>query len=893
VGIGYHRASPAEFAALLEPALPAATRRRSALAWSLVALCAGLLLSLLLAREHARLLAQQEAVELDRALERVIDGLGDQLRTCGVLIRSMQTLFAPPDAVSAQRFEAMYANLQPRASFPGMIAMVFSRRARDAEGRVHYPTELVAPLAGNEAVLGLDVNSQPPNLLALELSRDTNEPALSASFRLVQRAGLDEPIDGITLRLPVYADGIAPPTLALRRERLVGSLAVSFRVSQLIANALPQATRDEFEVRVLDTTQGLSQLLYESAGASGDAARPVRQRELRYGGRSWRVELANAAGTERGTAWIPWVTFGGGAVASLLLALWLFSLGTTRARALHLAGRLSAQYRDSEARFRALNELLPVAVVLAEARDGRIVHVNQSGRALLGMDEGQTAGRSVTQLFEDESLARQLIGIGDDAAAGALVTRMISAHQGAFWASVAVSHVEIDGSDHLLAVISDITELRELTDRLGYQATHDTLTDLYNRREFERRLELAVRAENVAPGALLYLDLDQFKLINDTSGHIAGDQLLAALGRVLSRCIGEHDVLARLGGDEFGILLDTVTPDQALAVAERVRQAVDDFSFAWEAKRYALTVSIGIVMVQARAEPDSLRELLSRADTACYMAKERGRNRVHLFSEHDLETTRRRSEMEWASRLRQALAENRFCLFYQEIQPLRAQREAAGVHFELLLRLRDEHGELVPPGAFVPAAERYHLMPQIDRWVAQTAISRFERLHPHGAAIGLCSINVSGNTLDDESFPEFVLEQLRRHRVEPERLCFEITETAAVRNMTRVAQFIQRLRAVGVRFALDDFGVGMSSFGYLKNLPVDYIKIDGSFIRELETDPMSYSIVRAVSEIGHQVGVEVVAEFVATPRARELLRGLGVDYGQGYALHVPEPVRFG
>jgi len=284
----------------------------------------------------------------------------------------------------------------------------------------------------------------------------------------------------------------------------------------------------------------------------------------------------------------------------------------------------------------------------------------------------------------------------------------------------------------------------------------------------------------------------------------------------------------------------------------------------------------------------SLRTVLAQADTACYMAKERGRNRIHLFSEHDLETTQRRGEMEWASRLRQALAENRFSLHYQEIQPLRTPRAGEGAHFELLLRLRDEQGTLVPPGAFVPAAERFHLMPQLDRWVLQTALANFDRLHPQGA-VGLCSINLSGNTLEDEQFPGFVMEQLERHGVAPERICFEITETAAVGNMARVVHFIQRLRARGCRFALDDFGVGMSSFGYLKNLPVDYIKIDGSFIREIETDAMSYSIVRAVTDIGHQVGVEVVAEFVGNERTVELLRGLGVDYAQGYAIHVPVP----
>jgi diguanylate cyclase (GGDEF)-like protein len=923
--------------ALTEPAVPAELRRRRATLWSLAALAGGIALSALFAHEHARLLHGQELDERERAVERVAGGLREQLETAAVLIRALQALYVPPDAISPARFEEMHARLQPRSSFPGLIATGFSRRVVEPGGRVRYPTERVAPLAGNEAVLGLDVASQPANLRALEASRDSNQPSLSESFRLVQRAALDGPVDGVTLRLPVYADGAVPATVIERRERLTGSLVMSFRVSQLIAQALPQDGIDPYHVRVLDVTQGLAKPLFASRTPPAQDAR-WQQRELLFGGRTWRIDLAPAAGAATGTAWIPRFTFVGGVLASLLLTLWLRAVGLTRERALRLADRLSAQHRDSEARLRALNEVLPTAVVLARAGSGRIVQVNRAGRELLGLDDDRSDAQDaqvprragspgaadaqdaqvprragspgaadaqdaqvprragspgaadaplLAQLFEDAGLGSLVSGSGSEPLPGALVTRLVSAGRGTFWASVALERVELDTGPHVLAVISDVTEFRELTDRLGYQASHDAITDLFNRREFERRLDIAARGEDGRRGgALLYLDLDQFKLINDTSGHLAGDQLLASLGTVLKAQLQPGDVLARLGGDEFGILLDVATPEAALERAEALRQAVDDFSFAWESKRYALTVSIGIVMLDLRAGR-GLRELLSLADTACYMAKERGRNRIHRFSEHDLETTQRRSEMEWASRLRQALAENRFTLHYQEIQPLRPGR-AAGAHFELLLRLRDEQGALVPPGAFVPAAERFHLMPQLDRWVLQRALAGFDRLHPQGTP-GLCSINLSGNTLEDESFPEFVVEQLRRHRVPANRICFEITETAAVGNMARVVHFIQRLRALGCRFALDDFGVGMSSFGYLKNLPVDFIKIDGSFIRELETDAMSYSIVRAVTDIGHQVGVEVVAEFVGNERTRELLRGLGVDYAQGYAVHRPVP----
>jgi EAL domain-containing protein (putative c-di-GMP-specific phosphodiesterase class I) len=271
------------------------------------------------------------------------------------------------------------------------------------------------------------------------------------------------------------------------------------------------------------------------------------------------------------------------------------------------------------------------------------------------------------------------------------------------------------------------------------------------------------------------------------------------------------------------------------------------------------------------------------------MAKERGRNRVHLYSEKDAETLQRRSEMEWASRLRQALIDERFILYYQELSELQPGAHADGVHMELLIRLRDEDGRMVPPGAFIPAAERFGLMLQLDRWVVDTALANFSRLHPSGQPVYLCAINLSALTVEDDSFAQFVLERLERYQVAPERVCFEITETAAVASMVRVIELMTTLRQAGCKFSLDDFGAGMASFGYLKNLPVDYVKIDGSFIRNIETDPTSYSIVRAVTEIGHQLGLKVVAEWVGDERALAILREVRVDYGQGFFLHQPEP----
>jgi diguanylate cyclase (GGDEF)-like protein/PAS domain S-box-containing protein len=877
------------------------TSRGRAPLWSLLALLAALALGAFVAREHARLLQKDRLASVRGIAERTVTGVRDQLQTCGTAIRAMQAFFMSSSEVTQAEFEQVYENLSPKQEFPALVAFAYARRveqlAGDGSVTARYPTELIAPLAGNETLLGLDVGSQPQNLRATEISRDTNRPAMSAPFRLVQRDAAGQPMEGLVLRLPVYTPGPLPTSIEERRARFTGTLGASFQVGALMERALPPGIGDMLELRISDLDSTGPALYF-----NGDASRWQRPHDpdqdlvedVRYSGRTWRIELRAASGWADGASRTPWVTFAIAVLAAILLALLVWAVASRRERAHQLAERLASRYRETEEQFRSLNELLPVAVVLARVADGRLVNLNQSARRLLGLEGHPTAGLRLESLFEGSALARLLDAAQPGQRLDAVSARLPRLQGGDHHVQLSLAPLEIDGEPHRMVVISDVTELRALNERLAYQASHDALTGLCNRREFERRLEAAIEAlDHEGPaGALLYFDLDQFKLINDTSGHIAGDELLAHLARVLAGEIDPRHTLARLGGDEFGLLLADVDGAEAMRLAERLRNAVDGFVFSWEGKTYQITVSIGIVLL-TREGSRSLRELLSIADTACYMAKERGRNRIQLYSETDQEALRRRGEMEWVNRLKRALAESRFLLYYQEIQPLQQADETVGAHFELLLRLRDERGELVPPGAFIPAAERYNLMPALDRWVLQTALSGFDRLHPQGVALSLCSINLSGNTLDDDDFPDFVMRQLERTGVAPSRLCFEITETAAVGNMAKVVQFIQRLRALGCRFALDDFGAGMSSFGYLKNLPVDYIKIDGSFIRELETDPMSYSIVRAVTDIGHQVGVGVVAEFVGNARTIALLRGLGVDYAQGYAVHVPAPTGLG
>jgi diguanylate cyclase (GGDEF)-like protein len=854
------------------------------------ALLAGLCLSAAAAWFHQSELARSEQVRLDRLAERSFDALEGKLETCGLLVRSVQALFLSSDEVTADEFQAMYDNLRPREQFPSLQAIAFAERVVDeASGAERYPTTLFAPESGNRGLVGLDIVSQPANLAAAVYARDADRPVMSAAFQLVQRAGMPGPNDGITIRLPVFSAGPQPRDVAERRAREIGSVAASFRVSSLIKEALAAETLERFDVRVLDLDGGDERLLYGADDADGPPAAGAAafHRSIAFGGRTWRVE-ARARPSLDSEAWLPLLTFGIGALASALMALLAWSIAGTRARALALARDMAAQFRESEERFRALNDLLPALVLLARADDGRLVYANQACRDRFSLTN-ELEQTTLVDLVEDPALRERIVALPDEP--GAILNesaRLRVPGQEPFWATLSVSRITLGDEAHLLAVANDITELRVLSEELSYQATHDSLTSLYNRREFERRLDAAIVALDAGgpSGALIYMDLDQFKLINDTSGHYAGDQLLAQLATLFPGILPDGAVVARLGGDEFAILLEHINEPQAVAMAERVRLEIDGYVFGWEQRNYTVSASIGVVMLSGPGL--SQRTLLAHADTACYMAKERGRNRVHLFSENDLETTKRRSEMEWAGRIRQALTDGRFVLHYQELAPLWYGEQAEGVHMELLIRLRDEDGSMVPPGAFIPAAERFGLMPQLDRWVVDTALANFNRLHPSGKPVKLCAINLSGPTFEDDSFADFVLQRLEDYGVSPQRICFEITETAAVSSMSRAVEFMQRLRSAGCKFSLDDFGSGMASFGYLKNMPVDFIKIDGSFIRNIETDPVSYSIVRAVTDIGHQLGLQVVAEWVADERARDLLRGLSVDYAQGFAIHRPE-----
>ncbi len=429
---------------------------------------------------------------------------------------------------------------------------------------------------------------------------------------------------------------------------------------------------------------------------------------------------------------------------------------------------------------------------------------------------------------------------------------------------------------------------RQAEETIRHMAYHDALTGLHNRYEFERSLSAHLQAApgNPVPTSLLYIDLDQFKIVNDTCGHIAGDELLRQIAVVLRRSIREGDSLARLGGDEFAVILRPCPLARAELIAQHILSAVQNFRFTWEKRSFSLGVSIGVVEIP----PDwtNVSEALSAADIACYAAKDRGRNRYHVYRENDDELQRRFGEMEWVARIRSAIDENRFVLFKQTILPLHGEKPVD--YHEFLLRFHSVDGDVVTPGAFIPAAERYNLIPVLDKRVIELVFEQVARSADQERALETLSfINLSGTSVSDTGLTRFIADKIARYRINPASICFEITETAAIANLRDAMDFVDSIRRLGCRFALDDFGSGMSSFSYLRTIPADFLKIDGEFVRNMLANPMNAAIVESINRIGHVAGLRTIGECAETPEIIAELRTLGVDFAQGYAVDTPAP----
>ncbi|HEX4962800.1 MAG TPA: EAL domain-containing protein [Thermoanaerobaculia bacterium] len=536
--------------------------------------------------------------------------------------------------------------------------------------------------------------------------------------------------------------------------------------------------------------------------------------------------------------------------------------------------------------------------VLATDEEGRIKYLNPVAEKLTGWERADALGKPLPEIFHlseseqriDDVLAHCL----EEGRSFRLVERIsLERRDGRHYAieSTCSPIRALDGRIlGAVLVFQDVSDKRLMALQLAHQATHDELTGLLNRQAFDGHLQRALEEARSLSNthALCYMDLDQFKLVNDTCGHLAGDELLCRVTALLQDSMRDTDLVARLGGDEFGVLLTRSPLERAERQVAEFHRALQQFRFTWRDKTFAIGASIGLVPITR--EFRTVAHLLSAADHACYAAKDKGRNRIQVYQEDDDTFVRRHGEMSWVVRIQQTLEQDRFRLFSQQIQPL-SSHAAPGLYFEVLLRMLEDDGRVHLPSDFIRAAERYGLMRSIDRWVIRSCVrTLMSQPPPFLDLLQLCSINLSAVSLGDDELLPFVEEELDASGAPPGKLCFEITETTAIESLPQARRLMERLASRGVRFALDDFGTGMSSYGYLKELPVAFLKIDGKFIKDVVTDPLDRAMVESINQVGHVIGVRTIAEGVTSAAVVERLRLLGVDFAQGNWISPPRPL---
>jgi len=546
------------------------------------------------------------------------------------------------------------------------------------------------------------------------------------------------------------------------------------------------------------------------------------------------------------------------------------------------------QLKQSEQHYRSLFEYSPAMLFLVN-RLGVIVCCNQVAAEHLGFSQQQLNLTQLRTLYTDEqqqlSLLSYLHGIGQ-----ARQTRQVAyrSNQGkTLWFKE--SFVKMADDDLYMLVCEDITTTRSLAKELDFHANYDSLTGIYNRGFFERRLEylLGDKQPNDLQHALLFIDLAQFKVINDTFGHASGDQALKQVAGVLDQMLPEQAIVARLGSDEFAILLEQTSQQDSLAFADKVIDKLSDTHYVHDERMFSFGCSIGVTLFQQ--QQGSSQQVLAQADNACFTAKSLGRSRVYLYQMDDRMLLERQGQIEWVTRIQKALREERFLLYAQPIVPVSAS-DSDYLHYEVLIRMIDEEGRVVPPGAFLPAAENYNLADRIDRVVIAKSLQWLSDNPGHLTRLNMCSMNLSGQSLGNTEFVEWLLATLESSALPMNKLCFETTETVAIANLDVATQFFQKVRQLGCKIALDDFGSGLSSFGYLKQLPIDYLKIDGIFIRDLENDKMDAAIVKSINQMAQVMGKKTIAEFVENEAINQILAEIGVDYAQGYHFGKPVPM---
>lgn len=540
------------------------------------------------------------------------------------------------------------------------------------------------------------------------------------------------------------------------------------------------------------------------------------------------------------------------------------------------------------------------AIFLIDVK-GNIIEVNKSAERLIGKPQKALYGKPISHYFTIHDMDSQLpiaSTLEQTLSTGKVTTcqeNSMLAVNGKNTIAVEERAAPIFNNKNQLEgavlCLRDVTEARKHKERQAWEASHDLLTGLFNRREFEKRVSNAIEETNLngQPFVVCYMDLDRFKIINDSCGHSAGDDVLKQLSTIMQTQVRESDTLARIGGDEFGLLLEGCDDDKGRLIANTLLSEIEDFQFYWQNQIYTLGISIGLTCIVN--DTFSYEEVISQADSACYWAKEQGRHRVCQFKETDIELAERRSQTGWVGRISSALKDDRFVLYHQTYQSLSDEKDPC-LHLEVLIRMISEiDDEIILPAAFLPAAERYNLILDIDRWVINKVFSSFHLLlenNPHQSL--MVNINLSGASINSPDLLDFIKQKIELYHIDPNSICFELTETAAVKNMQSAIEFISACKEIGVKFALDDFGTGTSSFGYLKNLPVDYLKIDGGFVQNLETDAVDRAMTETINQIGHIMGKITIAEYAESQSIIKILDDIGVDFAQGFGVCKPQPL---
>lgn len=715
---------------------------------------------------------------------------------------------------------------------------------------LRFRERLSVPLGDREARIALD--RDPPDLEAARraLLQGGNHPADIDKMIFIYRR---------LSWLPEFGDAVS--IWARADAHLVELLEVGRQAKSLIEDdRRSPAAIERIRDRLLSTNQALGRLETRFSEVMGQAAR-----------RANRLLLTVFA----------------------LIALLLLTAGGLLLR------RISAEAFAQEARFRTTFEEAGVGIGHFDL-NGRCTNANGALQRMLSGTGGDVVGICLETIDADSSdpgLRESVEPLVADHTDSIRIERRLRRLDGStFWvnANVTLMRDMRNRPLHFIFIVEDITERKRLADELAYQARHDAVTGLINRREFERILGQAVdrsRQRHVR-NALIYIDLDQFKHVNDSAGHSAGDAMLEQLGPLIRSVLRSSDTIARIGGDEFAVLLHGCPADKALDLAVKLRKNIGDYRFAWEEREFQISASLGVVPFGEHVDEQETGlldpgRLLSLADAACYEAKEKGRDRVYMIGYEDPLPKRFSEEVEAVDRVRGAIDEGRFELEFQPIVPLAVDADGTPSFYESLVRLVAPDGSLKAPATFIPSAERFGLVPHIDLWVLQKVISELQNRPDEDS---LLSVNVSAVSINSEDFRNWAADMVGREGVPSHRICFEITETSAISNLDSALAFLQRMRAFDCRFALDDFGSGFSSFAYLHRLPVDYLKIDGEFIRALDAESPNEAIVRSIRDVARSMGMRTIAEFVETDEVRQHLAEIGIDFGQGFGIARPGPL---